>query len=290
MSNPTIPLTGGVVFWSLGGATDFQKLLDGMTDAGFQQCAPDRVTIPEACKAGLTDLYGEKRTLIRPLPNGNGYAVVDETAGIGKALDHAIRIVAKWPMTGTASVQNMQINGPWGESQKIIDAIDKQLDVLPHNKVSSGLVAVVRALGGVPLKPAGGVYWLPPRALAAWHAVGHAVEAAGPGNLVQTMSVLLDDAGIRAAVEAIRTDIGTEIAALQEQAALGGDNKRSVRVRQEKAERLLDRVKDYEQILGVALTELRDGIDATQVVIVTAAASQMAEDMGDLFGNMPSIG
>lgn len=292
MSNPQFSISGGVVFWSLSGGTDWQSLFDGLTAVGFQKECADRITIPEAVKAALLDLYGEKRVLVRPLPNGNGYAVVDETSSVTKTLEYNARIVVKWPISIKPSAQSLQISGIGADALeigKIHQAVDNQLDIAPHSKVANSLVEIVKTLGGVPLKPNGGIYWLPERAMVQWTNAGRAVEKAGSGNQVFTARTAMDDDAIRAVVSAVRTEIGTEIAELAEQTQNGGDNKRSLASRQAKAERLLSRVTDYESLLGVTLQELKDGVEAATSFVVTAAAQQMAADMADAFAGFPSM-
>ena len=288
MSNPSFSISGGVVFWSLGGGTDWQTLFDGLTSAGFQKECADRVTIPEALKSALLDLYGQKRVLVRPLPSGNGYAVVDESASSLKTLEYNARVVAKWPLAvRNVSAQDIVVEqGSSDDRLRIYDAVQGQLDIAPHNKVAASLVAIVAALGGVPLKPNGGIYWIPERAMSRWASAVSAVERAGAGNQVFTARTAMDDDAIRAVVSAVRTEIGTEIAALAEQALTGGDGKRSMSSRQAKAERLLARVTDYEQLLGVTLQELKDGIETATACVVSIAAASMGEDMADMFADM----
>jgi len=288
MSNPQFSISGGVVFWSLGGGTDWQTMFDGLTAAGFQKECADRVTIPEALKSALLDLFGQKRVLVRPLPAGNGYAVVDESASSSKTLEYNARVVCKWPLAvRNVSAQDIVVEqGTTEDRLRIYDAVQGQLDIAPHNKVAASLVAIVGKLGGVPLKPNGGIYWIPERAMSSWASAVSVIERSGAGNQVFTARTAMDDDAIRAVVSAVRTEIGTEIAALAEQALTGGDGKRSMSSRQAKAERLLARVTDYEQLLGVTLQELKDGIETATACVVSIAAASMGEDMADMFADM----
>lgn len=292
ITQTNISISGGVVFWSLSGGTDWQKLFDGCTAAGFQKECADRISFSEAAKAALVDLYQNKRVLVRPLPNSTGYAVVDETSSALKTLEYNARIVCRWPISGKPGQTTMTVTGLAVDAQEdaiIRQAIDNQMDVAPHSKVASTLVEIIKTLGGVPLKPNGGVYWIPERAMVRWADAVAAIEKAGPGNQVFTARTAMDDDAIRAVVSAIRADIGTEVQALAEQAQNGGDNKRSLASRQSKAEALLARVTDYEQLLGVTLQELKDGIEAATSFVVSAAAVQMAADMAEAFSGFPSM-
>ena len=285
MTQANIGISGGVIFWTLGGATDYDLLLSGFKAAGFEKHAPDRISTPEASKAALQDLFGGQRVLVRPLPNQAGYAVVDEKAGMTSALDHNVRITVRFPRLGQVSALSIRIDQFDGadDSDRIRRATQDQLDILPPGKVTGGMVAVIRALGGVPLRATGGIYWLPPKALSAWGEIVKAVEASGAGNQVYCARTTMDSEAVRAVVAAIREDVGQEVSDIRKEVEEGHKtSERALKSRALRTERLLGRVEDYEAALGVALTELRDGIQTCQQVIVTTAGMEMAAELRDI--------
>lgn len=275
-------ISGGVVFWTLGGGTDFDKLLNSWSVLGHEKHAPDRVSTADAVKAALVDLYGGRENLVRPAKRKGGYCVVRETAGMMAENDYDERVVVQVMSGAQKEAYHLHIRGPDAEPERIRRAVNDQLDILPSSKVTQGLVAVVRSLGGVPMRETGGIYWIPEYNLAEWEGVARATEQSGPGNQVYVARTVLDEEGKRAVLAAIRSDIVTQVEKIKEEIETGGmTSERALKHRRSVVESLEARVSEYESALDVALTDIRTALATCAQAVVHLGAQEMGAAMGD---------
>jgi hypothetical protein len=281
MTQATIGISGGVVFWSLGGATNFDTLLAKWTALGHEKSAPDRISPLDATKAALADLYGNRDQEINRAKRRAGYVVHRRKAGLLDDTDFDERVKVYVDPGPTPGTYRMTVGGPDADEARIRTAVDAQLGILPPSKVTAGLVAIVRSYGGVPLRETGGIYWIPEHNMAAWEQVARATEQSGSGNQIYAARTVLDDEGKRAVLAAIRSDINAAVEKMTQEVMEGGmTSERALKHRREQIQQMESRVAEYESALGIALDDIRAGLDSITRAIVHLTGMEMGAAMG----------
>lgn len=263
MDITNISISGSITYWSVSSSTSREALEAGLSAAGLDRWIPSRLSVQNAVKAALTDLYAQPKTLIRP--DRGGFSVVDETQGLF-GLDHATRI---W----VAIQNNKPVIAPADhpDADRILSAIAAQQDLVPVAQLTAMLTGIVKSLGGLSLRESGGLYWLPSPSLSKWGEVQKIMRAAGP-NRVAMIQTMVDEESVAAVVDAITAEIESECAQMQAELA-SGLSERAAKHRAAHLSGLVDRLRTYEASLGVTLDKLREGLVILDGGLIAAAGS-----------------
>lgn len=264
MDITNISISGAITYWSVSSSTSREALEEGLTTAGLDRWVPSRLSIQNAIKAALTDLYAQPKTLIRP--DRGGFSVVDETQGLF-GLDHATRIWVAVQNNKTPVVSPVDHE----DTSRILSAIAAQQDLVPVAQLTSMLTGIVKSLGGLSLRESGGLYWLPSPSLSKWGEVQKIMRAAGP-NRVAMIQTMVDEESVAAVVDAITAEIESECAQMQAELASGLSD-RAAKHRAAHLNGLVDRLRTYEASLGITLDKLREGLVILDGGLIAAAGS-----------------
>lgn len=278
MKTTSARIDGAVVFWKTGESV--LARLAALADIDLGAFIPKPRTAGAALKDALNDLYANKTTMVRPLDKLDGYAVVDESRG-DERNEYATKIAA-W-LTESAAGSGLIVQGLDADHGRILAAMDASAGRVSQWSTTAMLVGIVGHLGGVPLRPAGGVYWLPLAKLPAWEAAAAVIEPAAyrdGENAVYAMRTAADEAAHRAVEDAITADAAKQVAEI-EQAISAGDMKvRGLRSREQELRELRAKVGGYEAMLAKTLDRTRAILDAADQAaakaIVLAAAQEGA--------------
>jgi len=265
--NVTVAAEGAAVYWQVGRTS--RSMLNGWKAAGFDLMIPK----PRTPKALLADamghIYDRRDLLVRPLAKKSAFTVVREIRGQHEN---------DYPQVATAEV-NETGDVTATENQMAIQATyDELASVLPGSSVTASLVKIVQALLGVSLRDAGGIYWLPPQALAKWATVAAVAEAgAVDGDTkMYTMRTVMDAETIRAVRDGVVAEMNTAVARILEEINGGTLGERALETKQAECMTLKRRLAEYETILGQTLAEVTESIaqanDAALHAILAAGA------------------
>lgn len=276
MSTSQISMSGAIVLWSTTSTTSLDKLTSGLDGIGLGKFAPSQTSPQAALKAAMTDLYAGPRKLIRP--DRNGFSVVEETEHPVLGLQHEVVLTAL-PRMG------LEVSDPT-EQDRIAQAYTHQLDLVPVASITACLTGIVRHLGGIALRQTGGIYWIPARSTDVWAQVMAVVQAAG-ANTLYAITTQVDAESVRAVCDAINNEMAAEVAQMQSELA-DGLSARAGKRRAEQLSSMTDRLRDYEQSLGVTLDTLRGALVTLDQGLMTHAG---ADDWGagsaiSAFGSM----
>jgi hypothetical protein len=286
MQNVAMKIGGSVSYWSIGGRTDRQKLIDGLKAAGFENHNPDPRTPYSALQLALAEVFGNATTLVRPLAKKAGFAVVNETRGNEKTgNEYETLVTATLPPVGQIGLPNLD---PPIKVVEVLTAYATSMAQVPSGSVATCLTKIVAALGGVPLREAGGVYWVPQASMAQFRQVVAAVEAADPDgkNRVSVMTAVFDESTVRAVADGLRAEVEAEAKRLSEEILSGELGDKAIESRTAEAVSLKKKVERYEADLGILLGGLHEALDtvtlaaATGTMKAAAAASALTEDAG----------
>jgi hypothetical protein len=270
----TIGLDGIITFWSLGEDTSRDVLDMRLGWAGLKSHLPERRTHFAALKDALARLYPAKEYLIQPLDKQGGFEVVHVRRG-SEFNDYRHVLTAKADAQGFLEVS------PYALRQPIAEGFERQMGRLTPAQVTRCLVGIVEELGGTRLRPSGGIYWLPSHHLPRWQEAAEAVRAAGAGeNSLYVITHRMDAEAVRAVRDAIVAEVTAEAEKMHQEILSGGLGERALLHRQAEARRLRDKVRDYEEILGLALNHLHEAVgkagEAAAAAAILASAGEEA--------------
>lgn len=158
-----------------------------------------------------------------------------------------------------------------------------QKGLVPAATVGGVLVKAVQRIGGVCLRPAGGVYWVPQDSLPKLVEVAGALQRAQEGTKVYTIHTVLDDAAIDAVKDALIAEVTAITASIRAELVENKLGKQAVKHRKAQAKYLHDRVARYEGIFGEALESLHAAVAVTEQELKVAEA---IDDNNEFFGEL----
>lgn len=259
MTNNEYDYGGGIIVWTAKDS-DFDLVMHAVERLGdqFKDCRPSKPTNVTALKKALETVISPDakghNILVRPLKgmDGRGFVVAQEDPKIRGEFRFRQRHAAVW-----YNDDNYDIDPPLSPALQLDlsrEYIRNQKE-LSSTSVGVCLADVARVMGAVPLREAGGVYWLPDDKLAAWTDFSSDIERAGP-NRVYVLKV-------KATPEMVRCvgDFLCMMAETQVNEMMTALDKEEVPVsvvtsRRKKLDSLTKQVKDFEQAFSRSLTEI----------------------------------
>lgn len=265
MIETSMDIGGAVVFWTAAELTSRQKFQASFDALGLGSYVPDPRPDSAVLRQALEDVYGGPRTLVRPLADRDGFAVVREDRGTIENQYHTL-LVAK--VTGT----RLQFEPVSPRCDDVLRAFWQHRGLIPSVQLSACLVKVVESLGGTRLRPTGAVYWVPGHRLDAWCEVATAVEQSSEGkpSAVYLLRHRFDADAVRAVRDAVVAEVQSEAKRIQEEVFQGDLGGRALETRKRLAQTLRDKVLLYEDLLNVGLEDLHKVVDAADQATATA--------------------
>lgn len=276
MKTTSARIDGAVVFWKTG--ESILARLAALADIDLGAFIPKPRTPGAALKDALTDLYANRTTMVRPLDKLDGYAVVDESRGTEQN-EYATKIAA-W-LTESPAGSGLIVQGLDADHARILAAMDASAGRVSQWSTTAMLVGIVEHLGGVPLRPAGGVYWLPLAKLPVWEQAAAVIEPAAyqaGDNAVYAMRTAADEAAHRAVEDAIAADAAKQVAEIERAISEGGMKVRGLQAREQELRELRAKVGGYEAMLAKTLDRTRAVLDAADQAAAKAIMLASAQE------------
>lgn len=285
---------GAVCLWRIAKSTSLQQVVDGLDMLGLKDFAPEPRTALSCLRAAIDDVFvppeKDMRYVVRPVKNGiTGFAIIAE-----RPKDHA-RAGDDWgKVVAIAGLDDNGVLSLEPHNQTKYEAIKAGMagaaEWITATAVGKSLVAIVEKLGGVCLRENGGVYWLNEWSLDLWVKVGDLFEAAsarqdGEGNEVSPsrvyiLKVVADEQMVRAVGDALRAEVEHEIAKIENELADSDLTPATCVRRMDKASRIEEKVRRYENAFNEPLTALVDCVQRAgqnaAMAALQASAAQVA--------------
>lgn len=235
-----------------------------------------------ALKAAMMRHYDKQEQLVRPLRSrlNNGYTVVVEKKGdLGN--EFTTEVSLKVDADGDLEVTNGYVD--YDDRLTLQRLIHYFRKMLPAASVSDMLISIVKdRLGGVNLKDRGGLYFIREQQIADFEQVRIAVEGAASKdtqNCVSAVTLELNDSTMRDIHHNLTREVKAEMDAINAELAANDCGEQALSNRVERCVTAMNRMKQYESLLGQTLTDCRD---ALRVSFAALAAAQAAKD-ADIF-------
>lgn len=166
---------------------------------------------------------------------------------------------------------NGTVNGPAIE-QALSNKVLEMRDYLPSSVVGQVVVKMLRHWRATPLKDDGGVWFLLGQTLEDFRTFASLVRgpnADGPNFTVHQVEIASDPDTVMHVLDRLGTEVQVGLSEIMQDVldATGGMADRSINVRLGRADKFLDKVRLYEQVLGKPLPDLTSAIEQVKQAV-----------------------
>ena len=273
---------GAVCYWSCGD-THRDLLTTKLAVLGLDKFLPEFRSNASALKAALKTWADARKgsgfeKLILPLHKQEDYGFEVHNLRKGDHMNDLSLDFAVFSDLGTIRVKNGQLDDySLAQIQQFFDA-EKHL--FTGSTLGGVLVKIVEHLGGVVLRPHGGIYWLPAEALPQFGVVADAVESSSvihEDNKCYQVKTIVDENTVRAVRDAIVAEVEKEAAEVELEIRKNECGKRRLDSRVAAAKALHARISKYEGYLGETLAALHGVVSAVEQEGAAAIAVLQSE-------------
>jgi|GEM_PF-3733132 len=277
MSEISNRIDGRQTFWNMCENFSRPKICEGLEKLGWKRHQPRGRGQIAALREALEVYVQQNRihgAMVRALENTeeSGFSVVHEGRG-QKENEYTALFAAR-----CEKYNNQTIVVVTKQAYTDVDAVEinklfaRYLEVLPRQSVAKLLTNMIcDQLGGVPLRPNGGFYWLPGPSVEKYRQLIEVIEPAALGHckIYLPKFALSDPEAVHAVRDAIKEDVAERAEAIRKQAADAGEE--ALKSRRKDAQNLHDRVAIYEAYLGQTLADLHGLADECEANVVESA-------------------
>lgn len=274
--NSTPGIDGVIVFWKTSDS-DKQKV-----NAALGQYALADEGDSATLKRALVDKFGSPTILVRPMAD-DGFAVIAEDRG-----DKGNTYTELFTARVDEGVITMQSYAPIDQAHKdgVGHAFTEARRTCPAHRVATGMVHMIEGMGGVPLRPQGAIYYLPPNKVDEFSKAAALVEAASLSGqtAVYLMKTPTDASTARAVIDALVLETSNEVNKIEDEVFNGDLGKRALLTRESRAGAMLTKLASYESLFDTSLAAVRDSLEKVKGAAATAAIMNAA----NIDGNKPA--
>lgn len=256
----TIDIAGGVVVWSIEAGTHLDLFNDRLSKHDFHGYRPERLTDGAALKAVLSEAYPKNHKIVRVLGNDDketdSFEVVQVRPNddLGNLYVHVMTATVK---DGTISLDNGDYDMRLNMQSHFLDLTT----LVPVPQVTRTLVSIIQGLGGVTLKPSGGVYFLPDAHWKRWTDFTNDLTGTGSKSTYNGYRVVMDQSTIKGICEALQAEVDKESTDISTTLSDEETGLRAAATARKRAERLRDKIISYEKGFGLALDSMKARLD-----------------------------
>ena len=285
---PDAEQAGAIVYWRLSGIVNADRLTECWLEAGLPESMLPETPTPDAALRRAVYEQKARRRLVRKLPTGKGWAIVNEsvendklkyTVDIRVYLNKIGRVQFEIPneeklaaekITGTASA----LDRHRAICQQVEGAYYEHLDEFTASDISAWLVRLADKYSAVSLRERGGIYFVPRTTIDSWRRVVSAIRQASAHHCYEIPALKSSDA-VDAILDAVVREAQSETDAMQEEMSKGDLQSRALINRSERCDSMLAKLKEYETLLGANLGEIAKRVDdlKADITIATLANS-----------------
>jgi len=284
METHEINIGGAVVYWTAG-PTQRELLERRLELCGLSKFMPKERTVTAVLKSALLEYCDSHKTKQVDLgvqshkqQSSNGFEVVEIERGERKNT-YAQRFSVR-----ATEGDCLNFDGEyWDHTQQVRELFDKHKGQLTGAAIGKMLVDILASMDGLPLRPSGGVYWIPESQVSQFETVATYVEETGQAesaNRVYLLKTAMDAGTVRAVKDAITAEVMSVATQIVQDVQENLVTEDAINRRVMMAGELRQRVSRYESILGEGLTALQQ---VAQVAGQAAAAATAIKESNEVF-------
>jgi hypothetical protein len=271
-------LDGLLTFWSPRAYSRRGLLVDGLSALGYNKFVPQPRSPAAAFRDALEAVFAKGYEVHR-LKNTDCYEVIQiERQEWPNANIRTLYAMGKIDLAAKITFR------PWvREEEAVLDSYNQHLGLVRGQQLGECLTTIIDHLGGVRLRPSGGIYWLPGQRVEQWREVAGVVEPAGQGdpNRVYLVQHPMGADEVRAVRDAVIEQVSGEALRIQKELDNPDPDKqlgeRALETRKATLMELRKTIREYEGLLGVGLQRLASQVEAVELAAAQAAMMAAVE-------------
>ncbi len=269
---------GATVMWKLRGGIYLHTLADAWATQGLPANWLPALPSAEQMLGRAVRSVSDMRLLARPISRRGAWAIVNEDVVGEDTLAHEQTLVAR--IRHESIDFDVRTAAGWTLRDRVAEAFAAQEGLLDRDDLAKWLVGVIRQMHGVPLRPRGAIYYLLPTQVETWRRVCDAIREAKAGECY-TLPTLQSADATRAVLDALVDDVESEANDMADAIGSGKLKSRALRARVEDCNQLLERLAQYDGLLGNALSTVRARVSSVQDAALVAAFKVEAEALAE---------
>jgi hypothetical protein len=274
---------GAIVYWGGLKSVYHDRLRRSWIAAGLDPDLLPRQTIPsKALGVAMKELASTHR-LVRPLEGRGAFALVDETV-LGKEIDPEYQTLLRAYAERDGRLRVECRSDHAGLADRLREEYDEALNKLPVTDVGLFVTNSVKMLHAVPLRPSGGIYFVPRQYSEILSRIITAMTNACDGMSVFRIPAMQAKDALDAISSALNAETDAELAAMETEIAefYASDNtslgKRALRGRLGTLTGLNDKLSTYESLLSTRLDAFRERMTALQANVTRGILALEADE------------
>jgi len=271
---------GIIVTWSPNGEARIEDMRAACGAIGFANLAPKPRDFKKALMAALTSRFSKKNR--RVAPAGDGYEVLVEHPIPGQRRVQQEHVFSAWiEVEGeeqfvVCDVEGFNLDGATYTAEDVAVWVGEAKQKVDGTAIGEALSSIGAALGGIPIRDAGGGYWIPAGSIGRWSALTEALEEAGRPVRMSVWDTASTARSIKSTIESIEAMVDKKCDGIMDEVTSGKLGVRALDTKTDEAIELVNQLAEYEATLGHGLEALRTKILSVQNATVKAGMAAQA--------------
>jgi hypothetical protein len=271
---------GIIVTWSPNGEAGLTDIVDAFASIGLATLAPKPRDFKKALMAALTHKFSKKNR--RVAPAGKGYEVLIETPMADEVRVQTTHLLSAWISTDgenqfvETDTDGFDLDGAHHTAEDLAQWVMEAKQRVDGTAIGEALSAIGASLGGIPIRDAGGGYWIPSGSIGRWNALVEALNDAGRPVRMCVWDTANTPRSIESTISSIESLVQKKCDSIMDEVNRGKLGVRALDTKTDEAIELVNQLAEYEKTLGQGLETLRAKVTEVQTATVRAGMAAQA--------------
>lgn len=274
---------GIIVTWSPDGEAQLADITEAFGSIGMADFAPKPRDFKKALVAALTQKFSRKNR--RVAPAGKGYEVLIE-----HPVEDAVRVdtehlLSAWIETEgeeqfvVTDTEGFELDGVSYTADDLAGWVSVAKRRVDGTAIGEALGSIGVALGGIPIRDAGGGYWIPGGSIGRWMALREALNNIGRPVRMCVWDTAATERSIESTLLSVQSLVERKCESIMAEVQKGTMGVRALDTKTSEVEALVAQIESLKGSLGNGVEALKQNALAVQTVVVRAGAAAQAAKM-----------
>ena len=271
---------GIIVTWSPNGEARLDDIKAAFASIGLGDLAPKARDFRKALMAALTAKFSRKNR--RVAPAGKGYEVLVE-----HPVENAVRVetehlLSAWIETEgedqfvVTDIETFELDGAHHTAEDLAQWVGEAKRRVDGTAIGESLSAIGASLGGIPIRDAGGGYWLPHGSIGRWSTLVEALNEAGRPVRMCVWDTAATPRSIESTLGAVESLVERKCEQIMNEVGKGTMGVRALDTKTTEVEGLVAQLDGLKAVLGNGIEALTQKALSVQGAVVKAGMAAQA--------------